>query len=114
MTDLPQGRKAIDLKWGFKVKRDEQGSVIRHKARFVVKGYAQRQGVDYEEVFAPVARLEAVKLLLALAAQQNWEVHHMYDKFAFLNGSLSEEVFVIQPPRFVVTGRENVTPTLCE
>jgi hypothetical protein len=107
MTDLPQGRKAIGLKWVFKVKRDKQGSVIRHKARLVVKGYAQRQGVDYEEVFAPVARLEAVRLLLALPAQQNWEVHHMDVKSAFLNGTLSEEVFIMQPPGFVVTGREN-------
>jgi hypothetical protein len=69
LTDLPQGRRAIGLKWVFKVKKDEHGAVVWYKARLIVKGYAQRQGVDYDEVFAPVARMEAVRLLLALAAQ---------------------------------------------
>jgi hypothetical protein len=107
LTNLPPGRKAIDLKWVFKVKRDEKGSVVKHKARLVVKGYSQQQGVDYEEIFTPVARLEAVRLLLALAANQGWEVHHMDVKSAFLNGDLMEEVYVSQPPGFVVTRRED-------
>jgi hypothetical protein len=77
------------------VKKDEAGTVVRHKARLVVKSYAQRQGVDYEEVFAPVARFEAVRIVLALAAHQKWEVHHMNVKSAFLNGDLTEEVFVM-------------------
>jgi hypothetical protein len=68
LTELPPGQRAIGLKWVFKVKKDEHGAVVRHKARLVVKGYAQCQGIDYDEVFAPVARLEAVRLLLALAA----------------------------------------------
>ena len=76
-SDLPSDHKAIGLKWVFKVKRDPSGEVVKHKARLVVKGYAQIQGVDYDEVFAPVARLETVRLLLALAAQGEWEVHHM-------------------------------------
>ena len=66
----------------------------------MAKGYAQIQGVDYDEVFAPVARLETVRLLLALAAQGEWEVHHMDVKSAFLNGKLQEEVFVQQPTGF--------------
>ena len=70
LTELPQGRHAIGLKWVFKVKRDEHGVVVRHKARLVVKGYAQRHGIDYDEVFAPVARMEAVRLLLALAVHE--------------------------------------------
>jgi hypothetical protein len=89
------------------VKRDEKGSVVKHKTRLVVKGYSQQLGVDYEEVFAPVARLEAVRLLLALAAHRSWEVHHMDVKSAFLNGNLMKEVYVLQPPGFVVVGREN-------
>jgi hypothetical protein len=67
----------------------------------------QRQGLDYEEVFALVTRLEAIRLLLALAANQNWEVHHMDVKSAFLNGDLTEEVYVTQPPGFVAAGSEN-------
>jgi hypothetical protein len=107
LTDLPPGRRDIGLKWVFKVKRDEKVSFVKHKARLVVKGYSQQQGVDYEEVFAPVARLEAVRLLLALVANQGWEVHHMDVKSAFLNGNLMEEVYVSQPLGFVMTGRED-------
>jgi hypothetical protein len=76
------------------VKKDEHSAVVRHKARLIVKGYAQRQGIDYDEVFAPVARMEAVQLLLALAAHEGWEVHHMDVKTVFLNSDLQEEVFV--------------------
>jgi hypothetical protein len=72
----------------FKVKKDKHGAVVRHKAWLVVKGYTQRQGIDYDEVFAPVARLEAMRLLLALAAQEGWQVHHMDVKMTFLNGDL--------------------------
>jgi hypothetical protein len=107
LTEHPQGRRAIGLKWVFKVKRDEHGAVVRHKARLVVKGYAQRHGIDYDEVFALVARMEAVRLLLALAAHEGWEVHHMDVKTAFLNGDLQEVVFVEQAPGFVQAGQEH-------
>ena len=100
-SELPKGHKAIGLKWVFKVKRDQKGNIVKHKARLVAKGYAQRHGVDYEEVFAPVARLETVRLVLALAAQGKWEVHHMDVKSAFLNDDLQEEVYVTQPPGFM-------------
>ena len=76
------------------MKKDLDGNIIKHKARLVAKGYAQREGVDFDEVFAPVARMETVRLLLALAAQKGWQVHHMDVKSAFLNGDLSEEVYV--------------------
>jgi hypothetical protein len=100
VTELPKDHKAIGLKWVFKVKRDATGKVVKYKARLVAKGYAQIHGVDYDEVFAPAARLETVRLLLALAAQGEWEVHHMDVKSAFLNGDLTEEVYVHQPPGF--------------
>jgi hypothetical protein len=90
----------------FKVKHDEHGNIIRHKARLVAQGYIQRAGVDFDEVFAPVARMESVQLMLALAAHQGWEVHHMDVKSAFLNGELKEEVYVTQTPGFVVKGAE--------
>jgi hypothetical protein len=107
LTDLPQGRRAIGLKWVFKVKKDEHGAVVWYKVRLVVMGYAQRQGVDYDEVFAPVDRMEAVWLLLALAAQNGWEVHHMDVKMTFLNGELQEEAFVEQASSFTIEGQEH-------
>jgi hypothetical protein len=82
------------LKWVFKEKHDEHDNVVKHKTRLVAKGYVQREGVDFEEVFAPVARMESVRLLIALAAIKDWEIHHMDVKSAFLNGELKEEVFV--------------------
>jgi hypothetical protein len=73
LCELPQGCPAIDLKWGFKVKRDEVGVIGKHKARLVVKGYAQRRGIYYDEVFAPVPRLDTVRLFIALVAHKGWE-----------------------------------------
>lgn len=80
--------------------------MIRHKARLVAKGYVQRAGVDFNEVFATVARLDSVRALLAVAAHERWSVHHLDVKSAFLNGELSEEVYVAQPPGFAIAGRE--------
>jgi hypothetical protein len=105
LADLPPGRKAIGLKWVFKVKCNEGGEIVKHKARLVVKGYAQWRGIDYDEVFAPVARLDSVRLLIALVAQEEWEVHHLDVKSAFLNGDLQEEVFVEQPVGFIKPGK---------
>ena len=102
VCDLPKQQRAIGLKWVFKVKKDPQGQIVKHKTCLVAKGYAQRHGVDYDEVFALVARIETIRLFLALAAQSGWEVHHMDVKSAFLNGDLTETVFVQQPPGFVV------------
>jgi hypothetical protein len=87
-SNLPAGHGAIRLKWVYKVKRDPDDNIIKHKARLVAKGYVQRQGVDFDEVFAPVARMETVRLLLDLAAHSRWEVHHMDVKSAFLSGEL--------------------------
>ncbi|KAF0931476.1 hypothetical protein E2562_004599 [Oryza meyeriana var. granulata] len=87
--------------------KNAAGKVIKHKARLVAKGYVQQPGVDFDEVFAPMARIESVRLLLALAAQEGWPVHHMDVKSAFLNGELIEEVYVRQPPGFTVAGHED-------
>uniref|UniRef100_A0ACD5X227 Uncharacterized protein n=1 Tax=Avena sativa TaxID=4498 RepID=A0ACD5X227_AVESA len=106
LTSLPAGHRPIGLKWVFKLKKNTDGDIVKHKARLVAKGYVQRAGVDFDEVFAPVARLDSVRLLIAIAAQQCWEVHHMDVKSAFLNGDLQEEVYVAQPPGFVREGQE--------
>nr|GEV59768.1 zinc finger, CCHC-type [Tanacetum cinerariifolium] len=85
----------------FKTKKDASENIIKHKARLVAKGYIQEHGIDFEEVFAPVARMETIRLLLAIAANNKWEVHHLDVKSAFLRGDLKEEVYVTQPEGFV-------------
>ncbi|KAJ0577616.1 putative RNA-directed DNA polymerase [Helianthus annuus] len=107
LTELPRGAKAIGLKWVFKVKRNADDSLNKHKARLVAKGYVQQPGVDFDEVFAPVARLETIRLLLSLAAKEGWELHHLDVKSAFLHGELKEEVYVVQPEGFVKEGEEH-------
>ena len=107
LVPLPDSHKPIGLKWVYKLKKDIQGRIVKHKARLVAKGYVQRQGIDFDEVFAPVARLETVRLLISIAAHEGWEVHHMDVKSAFLNGDLEEEVYVIQPPGFEIKGEEH-------
>ena len=108
LVKLPVGHKAIGLKWVFKLKKDSDGEIIKHKARLVVKGYVQRQGIDFDEVFAPVTRLDTVRVMLAVAANRGWQVHHLDVKSAFLNGELQEEVYVSQPEGYMVKGKENL------
>ncbi|GKA31467.1 retrovirus-related pol polyprotein from transposon TNT 1-94 [Tanacetum coccineum] len=91
----------IKLKWLWKNKKDEDHTVIRNKARLVAKGYAQEEGIDFEESFAPVARLEAVRIFVAHAAHKSFPIYQMDVKTAFLNGPLKEEVYVAQPEGFV-------------
>jgi hypothetical protein len=107
LVPLPPGHKAIGLKWIFKMKKDEKGDIIKHKARLVAKSYVQKQGVDFGELFASVVRMECIILLLAVAARERWLVHHMNVKSAFLNGNLNEEVYVSQSLGFVAAGHKN-------
>jgi hypothetical protein len=106
LTVLPKGVKPIGVKWVFKTKLNENGDVEKFKARLVAKGYAQRHGVDYTEVFAPVARFDTIRMILAMAAQSSWEVFQLDVKSAFLHGELKEEVFVQQPEGFTKKGEE--------
>lgn len=85
LVKLPVGKKLIGLKWVYKLKKNSEGAVVKHKARLVAKGYVQKHGVDFEEVFAPVARLDTVRFFLALAANLGWKVHHLDVKSAFLH-----------------------------
>jgi hypothetical protein len=106
LADLPHGHNVITLKWVFKLKRDETGAIIKHKARLMARGFVQREGINFDDTFAPVARIEFVRLLFVLAAQEGWHVHHMDVKSVFLNSDLKEEVYVHQPPGFMIPDKE--------
>nr|GFB41958.1 hypothetical protein [Tanacetum cinerariifolium] len=101
LVTRPDGKSVIKTKWIFKNKKDESSLVIRNKARLVAVGYSQQEGIDYDETFVPVARIEAICLFLAYAAHKDFTVFQMDIKIAFLNGNLKEEVYVGQPPGFV-------------
>ncbi|GKC69426.1 putative ribonuclease H-like domain-containing protein, partial [Tanacetum coccineum] len=100
LVDLPHGKRAIGTKWVYRNKKDERGIVIKNKARLVAQGYTQEEGIDYDEVFAPVARIEAIRLFLAYASFKDFVVYQMDVKSAFLYGKIEEEVYVCQPPGF--------------
>nr|GEU50086.1 reverse transcriptase domain-containing protein [Tanacetum cinerariifolium] len=101
LVAIPLCKNVINMKWLWKNKRDEENTVIRNKSGLVAKGYAQKEGVDFEESFALVARLEAVRLFIAYAAHKSFTVYQMDVKIAFLYGPLKEEVYVNQPDGFV-------------
>ncbi|GJS38229.1 putative ribonuclease H-like domain-containing protein [Tanacetum coccineum] len=100
LVDLPNGKRAIGTKWVYRNKKDERGIMIKNKARLVAQGYTQEEGIDYDEVFAPVARIEAIRLFLAYASFKDFVVYQMDVKSAFLYGKIEEEVYVCQPPGF--------------
>ncbi|KAJ9566539.1 hypothetical protein OSB04_002505 [Centaurea solstitialis] len=101
LVERPWGKTIIGLKWILRNKTDENNLIIRNKARLVAKGYRQQEGIDYDETYAPVARIEAIRIFLAYAAHKNMTVYQMDVKCAFLNGVLQEEVYVEQPEGFV-------------
>ena len=100
LVSRPNDHPIIGTKWVFRNKLDENGNVIRNKARLVAKGYNQQEGIDFDETYAPVARLEAIRLLLAFACCMDFKLFQMDVKSAFLNGHLTENIFVEQPPGF--------------
>lgn len=100
LVQRPKGFNIIGTKWVFRNKLNEQGEVVRNKARLVAQGYSQQEGIDYNETFAPVARLESICLLISFAAHFNITLYQMDVKSAFLNGLIKEEVYVKQPPGF--------------
>ncbi|GJS75013.1 retrovirus-related pol polyprotein from transposon TNT 1-94 [Tanacetum coccineum] len=101
LVPCPDNVFLIKLKWIYKVKTDESGGVLKNKARLVAQGFRQEEGIDFEESFAPVARIEAIRIFVANAAHKNMTIYQMDVKTAFLNGELKEEVYVSQPEGFV-------------
>ncbi|GJT50334.1 hypothetical protein Tco_0976491 [Tanacetum coccineum] len=100
IINLPKGHRGIGTKWVYRNKKDERGIVIRNKARLVAQGHTQEEGIDYDEVFAPVARIEAIRIFLAYASYMGFTVYQMDVKSAFLYGQIEEEVYVCQPLGF--------------
>jgi hypothetical protein len=100
LVDLPPGCKPIGTKWVWKNKEGEKGQVVRNKSRLVAQGYSEKEGIDYEETFAFVARLETIRILLAFFVAKGFKLYKMDVKSAFLNGVLEEEMYVRQPPGF--------------
>ncbi|KAI5351719.1 hypothetical protein L3X38_004610 [Prunus dulcis] len=91
LTELSAGAKRIGVKWFYKTKYNEHGKIDKYKARLVGKRYSQKYGVDYTEVFAPVARIDTIRMIIALAARKNWTIFQLDVKSAFLHGELSED-----------------------
>jgi hypothetical protein len=105
---LPEGAKALPMKWLYRIKRDTQGNVERYKARLVAKGYLQREGIDFEEVYAPVSKHTTLRAFSAVVAERDLVLHHLDVKTAFLNGELKEEIYMQQAQGYKEGGPEMV------
>lgn len=108
LIQLPDGKKAIDVKWVFKLKSNREGKVVKHKARLVARGFLHKEGFDYTEVLSPVARHETIRLVIAVATSNAWPLYHLDVKSAFKNGTLEEIVYVTQPHGFIIKGKEDI------
>ena len=100
LVDLPFRKSTINFKWVYKIKTQSNGTIDRYKARLVARGFTQEYGIDYEETFAPMARLSSVKTLIVVSTARKWSLFQMDVKNAFLNGELSEKVYMKLPPSY--------------
>ena len=104
LVDLPPGSKPLGYKWIFKRKMKADGSIDKYKVRLVVKGYRQKEGLDYFDTYSPVTRITSIRMLISIGALINIEIHQLDVKIAFLSGDLNEEIYMEQPKGFVVSG----------
>ncbi|KAD5961373.1 hypothetical protein E3N88_12846 [Mikania micrantha] len=107
LVKLPKGKRALKNKWVYKLKTEEHTSRPRYKARLVVKGFSQRKGIDFDEIFSPVVKMSSIRVILGLAASLELEVEQMDVKTAFLHGDLDKEIYMEQPEGFQVKGKED-------
>ena len=107
LTELPKGRKTLKNKWVFKLKNDDE-KMLKYKAHLVMKGFGQKQGIDFDEIFSPVVKMCSIQVILGLASSMNLELEQLDVKTAFMHGDLDEEIFMEQPEGFKVKGKENL------
>jgi hypothetical protein len=106
LEEIPKGAKTIGCKWVYKIKYDSKGNIEKYKGRLVAKGYTQREGIDYNEMFSSVSCKDSFRIIMALVAQYDLELHQMDVKTTFLNGDLYEDVCMTQPKGFVKGSRQ--------
>ena len=106
LVDLPPGSKPLGYKWIFKKKMKADGSIDKYKSRLVIKGYKQKEGLDYFDTYSPVTRISSIRMLIAIVAIHNLEIHQMDVKTIFLNSNLDEEIYMEQTEGFIVPGQE--------
>ncbi|CAD5168045.1 unnamed protein product, partial [Musa acuminata subsp. malaccensis] len=106
LVELPNDCKRVGCKWVFKKKRDSTGNIERYKARLVAKGFSQKEGIDYNETFSPISKKDSLRIVMALIAHYDLELHQMDVKTSFLNGDLDEEIYMEQPEGFIEKGKE--------
>ena len=108
LVNLPKGKKALKNKWVYRVKTEENTSHPRYKAILVVKGFSQKKGIDYSEIFSPVVKMSSIRVVLGMAATMDLEIEQLDVKTAFLHGDLEEEIYMEQPEGFMVAGKEHL------
>ena len=108
LVEMPQGGKILRNKWVYKLKTDGTGQIVKYKARLVVKGFQQREGIDFTEIFSPVVKMTSIRLMMGLAACLDLEIEQLDVKTAFLHGNLNEEIYMAQPEGFEVKGKEQL------
>ena len=107
LTELPVGKKALHNKWVYRIKNKHDGNKC-YKARLVVKGFQQKKGIDYLEIFSPILKMSTIKLVLGMVAIENFHLEQLDVKMAFLHGNLEEDIYMIQPEGFIIQGQENL------